>query len=203
MTPGPSTYRVASMNVRILAWRSLSGEERNRIIARSELDISEAIPQVQKIIERVRVEGDRALVDYTRQFNGADISGMPLAVQEEEFVRAESILSADVKQAIRFCANNVRTYHESQLPGPMSLGEVMPGVYAGERATPISAVGLYAPRGKGSFPSSTYMMAEPARVAHVTRWDQCWAKSPRLTIHRTPRTPRPSSSRTRLAFSIA
>ena len=157
------------MNVRILAWRSLSGEERKRIISRSEQDISEAIPQVQKIIERVRVEGDRALVDHTRQFNGADISGMPLAVQEEEFVRAESTLSAEVKEAIRFCANNVRVYHESQLPGPMSLGEVMPGVYAGERATPISAVGLYAPRGKGSFPSSTYMMAVPATVAQVPR----------------------------------
>jgi histidinol dehydrogenase len=51
----------------------------------------------------------------------------------------------------------------------MTLGEVMPGVYAGERATPLSSVGLYAPRGKGSFPSSTYMMAVPARVAGVPR----------------------------------
>jgi histidinol dehydrogenase len=157
------------MNVRILTWRSLSGGEKKRILSRSEQDISSAIPQVEQIIERVRAEGDQALIHYTRQFNGADISGMPLAVQEDEFARAESQLSAALKEAIRFCARNVRVYHEGQLPGAMTFGEVMPGVYAGERAAPIAAVGLYAPRGKGSFPSSTYMMAEPARVAQVPR----------------------------------
>jgi histidinol dehydrogenase len=51
----------------------------------------------------------------------------------------------------------------------MSLSEVQPGVYAGERATPVASVAMYAPRGKGSFPSSTYMMAMPARVAGVPR----------------------------------
>ena len=157
------------MTVRILDWRSLSGEEKKKILSRSEQDISSAVPQVREIIEQVRTEGDTALVSLTRRFNGADIAGMPLAVQEEEFARAESRLSAAVKDAIRFCARNVRVYHEGQLPGAMSFDEVMPGVYAGERATPIPAVGLYAPRGKGSFPSSTYMMAEPARVARVPR----------------------------------
>ena len=157
------------MNVRILAWRSLSGEEKRKILSRSEQDISSAIPQAREILERVRADGDAALVDYARRFNGADITGMPLAVQEDEFSRAESVLSPAVKEAIRFCVRNVRAYHEGQRPGAMTLGEIMPGVYAGERATPISAVGLYAPRGKGSFPSSTYMMAEPARVAGVPR----------------------------------
>ncbi|MGA2614663.1 MAG: histidinol dehydrogenase [Spirochaetia bacterium] len=157
------------MNVRILSWRSLSGEEKKRILSRSEQDISSVTPQVREIIERVRAEGDAALIHYTRRFNGADIAGIPLAVQEEEFARAESLLSAAVKEAIAFCVRNVRVYHEGQRPGVMTLGEVMPGVYAGERAAPIAAVGLYAPRGKGSFPSSTYMMAEPARVAGVPR----------------------------------
>ncbi|HUI73019.1 MAG TPA: histidinol dehydrogenase [Spirochaetia bacterium] len=147
----------------------MAEEEKRKILSRSEQDISSAIPQVQQIIEGVRTRGDRALVDYTRQFNGADISGMPLAVQEEEFARAEQQLSPAVKEAIRFCANNVRLYHEGQRPGAMTLDEVMPGVYAGERALPIANVGLYAPRGKGSFPSSTYMMAAPARVAKVPR----------------------------------
>jgi len=157
------------MNVRVLTWRSLPAEERKKILSRSEQDISAAIPQVQQIIDGVRADGDAALIEYTRKFDKADISGMPLLVQEEEFTRAEAGLAQDLKEAITFCAGNVRRYHENQLPGPMSLGEVMPGVYAGERAAPIAAVGLYAPRGKGSFPSSTYMMAEPARVAGVPR----------------------------------
>jgi len=85
------------MNVRILSWRSLSGEEKKRILSRSEQDISSVTPQVREIIERVRAEGDAALIHYTRRFNGADIAGIPLAVQEEEFARAESLLSAAVK----------------------------------------------------------------------------------------------------------
>jgi histidinol dehydrogenase len=157
------------MTVRVLSWRSMPEEEKRRILTRSEQDISSAVDQVRGIIEKVRTEGDAALVDYTRRFNNADISRMPLAVQEQEFARAEASLDPVVKDAIRTCAGNVRACHEQQLPGPMTLFQVQPGVYAGERATPIDAVGLYAPRGKGSFPSSTYMMTGPASVAGVPR----------------------------------
>ena len=157
------------MQVRINAWGSLPEKERHRILTRSEQDIADVMPAVREIIECVRAEGDAALVRYTRQFNDVDLTGRSLAVSDEEIEKAEKSLDSRVKDAIRFCAGNVRAYHETQLPGPMTFGEVLPGVYAGERATPIAAVGLYAPRGKGSFPSSTYMMAVPAQVARVPR----------------------------------
>jgi histidinol dehydrogenase len=157
------------MVVRVLAWNSLDDRHKEKILSRSEQDISTVLPLVQEIIERVRREGDAALVFYTRKFNDADLSRVPLAVTEQEFADAERLLDGSVKDAIRFCAQNVRICHERQLPTPMSLGEVRPGVYAGERATPIDSVALYAPRGKGSFPSSTYMMAVPAQVAGVPR----------------------------------
>jgi histidinol dehydrogenase len=157
------------MHVRILAWSTLPEQEKRKILSRSEQDIAEVVPRVQRIIDDVRTTGDEALLRYTKEFNGADLTGMPLRVSEPEFEEAERALQPQVKDAIRFCAGNVRTYHEKQLPGPMTLGEVMPGVYAGERAAPIPSVALYAPRGKGSFPSSTYMMAVPARVAGVPR----------------------------------
>jgi histidinol dehydrogenase len=127
------------------------------------------IPLVQVIIEKVRAQGDRALAEYTRQFDRADISRLPLAVTAREIDEAEKALDARVKDAIRFCASNVQRYHENQVPGPMTFDEVRPGVWAGERATPMASVGLYAPRGKGSFPSSTYMMTVPAKVAGVPR----------------------------------
>jgi histidinol dehydrogenase len=157
------------MRVPVLAWAALEDRQREKILSRSEQDISAVMPRVQEIIERVRVEGDQALIHYTKQFNDADLSRIPLAVQEREFEEAEKALPGEVKEAIRSCARNVRICHERQLPHPMTLGEVQPGVYAGERATPISSVALYAPRGKGSFPSSTYMMAVPAQVAGVPR----------------------------------
>jgi histidinol dehydrogenase len=157
------------MQVRVLAWSSMTEQEKKRILSRSEQDIAEVVPRVQAIIDAVRAEGDAALIRFTREFNGADLRGMPLRVSERELAEAERVLPATVKDAIRFCAANVRTFHEKQTPGPMTLAEVLPGVYAGERATPIPSVALYAPRGKGSFPSSTYMMAVPAHVAGVPR----------------------------------
>ena len=157
------------MTVRVLTWATLTEGERRKILARSEQDISDVIPRVREIIDRVRSGGDAALIEYTKQFNAADLAGRPLRVSDQEIEDAEKGLAPAVKEAIRFCADNVRTYHEEQLPGPMTLGEVLPGVYAGERAAPLASVGLYAPRGKGSFPSSTYMMTVPAQVAGVKR----------------------------------
>ena len=157
------------MVIRVLEWRSLPEPDKQKILTRSEQDIASAESSAREIIERVRSEGDRTLVEYTKKFDGADISRLPLRVEEREMAEAEKTLDASVKDAIRFCAENVRRYHEEQLPGAMSLKEVLPGVYSGERASPIPSVGLYAPRGKGSFPSSTYMMAVPARVAGVGR----------------------------------
>jgi histidinol dehydrogenase len=157
------------MQVRVAAWSTLPDRERERVLARSEIDISEVIPVVQAIIEKVRTQGDRALAEYTLQFDHADISRLPVAVTVQEIEAAEKGLDARVKDAIRFCAGNVRRYHEKQMPGPMTFDEVLPGAWAGERASPIAAVGLYAPRGKGSFPSSTYMMTMPAQVAGVPR----------------------------------
>ncbi len=140
------------MRVRILAWASLEDRHKEKILSRSEQDISAVVPLVQEIIDRVRRDGDAALVRYSREFNDADLSGIPLAVSDQEFADAEKVLDASVKDAIRFCARNVRTCHERQLPTPMSLGEVRPGVYAGERATPIDSVGPVRSARQGKLP---------------------------------------------------
>jgi histidinol dehydrogenase len=157
------------MKIRILSWGSLPPRERKSILARSEQDISRAMEQVRKILDRVKAEGDRALVEYTRQFHGADLTGKALRVSEEEIEEAGRLIPRAVAEAITASAGNVRACHEDQLPGPLKLREVRPGVFAGERAVPIPSAGLYAPRGKGSFPSSMYMMAVPASVAGVSR----------------------------------
>ncbi len=157
------------MKIRILSWGSLPPRERKSILARSEQDISRAMEQVRKILDRVKAEGDRALVEYTRQFHGADLTGKALRVSEEEIEEAGRSIPRAVAEAITASAGNVRACHEDQLPGPLKLREVRPGVFAGERAVPIPSAGLYAPRGKGSFPSSMYMMAVPASVAGVSR----------------------------------
>jgi histidinol dehydrogenase len=157
------------MDVRFLVWKNLPAADRARLFARSGRDIEEAVPRVRPILEAVRSRGDAALVEASRTFDGADIAGLPLRVSDAEIDAAERGLDGSVKDAIRACADNVRRCHETQLPGPLELREVRPGVRVGERATPVPSVGLYVPRGRGSFPSSTYMMTIPARVAGVPR----------------------------------
>ncbi len=157
------------MEIRIVRWNELSPRERARLQARSEEDITAAVPQAAEVIEAVRRDGDQALVDASRRFDGADLAGLPLRVSDGEIEEAAKSLPEALRRAITACAANVRDVHRLQLPGPMTFHQVSPGVYAGERATPIDSVGLYVPRGRGSFPSSTYMMVVPASVAGVRR----------------------------------
>ena len=115
------------MRVRLVTWASLDPREKEKILSRSEQDISAVTPLVREIVEAVRADGDAALLRYTRRFDGVDLSGVPLAVSEQEFAEAEQALSAAVKEAVLFCADSVRVCHERQLPIPMNLSEVRPG----------------------------------------------------------------------------
>jgi len=155
--------------VEIKVWKKLSEAEKRRLLSRSETDIDDAADLVRPIIEGVKARGDTALREYTKKYDKADIDGLPLAVTEKEKDTAERLLSPGVKEALRYAIGNVRRYHEYQKPGPMSFTEIGPGVFAGEKASPLSSAGLYVPRGRGSFPSMLYMLAVPAVVAGVER----------------------------------
>ena len=72
-------------------------------------------------------------------------------------------------ESIQFAVDNIRTFHQRQMPEPMWMHEVQPGVFAGEKAQPIPSVACYVPRGKGSFPSVVMMTTIPAVVAGVKR----------------------------------
>jgi len=147
----------------------MTKSEQERILRRSAQDIEDALKKIGPVIEAVRNEGDRAVIRYTVQFDGAAVESLPVRVSEEEFAAAEQILSDQVKSALRYSIDNVRRFHEHQRPHGQTLHEIRPGVFAGERPLPIDSAGLYVPRGRGSFPSMLYMLAVPAQVAGVPR----------------------------------
>lgn len=150
-------------------WKTMTKSEQERILRRSAQDIEDALKKIGPVIEAVRNEGDRAVIRYTVQFDGAAVESLPVRVSEEEFAAAEQILSDQVKSALRYSIDNVRRFHEYQRPHGQTLHEIRPGVFAGERPLPIDSAGLYVPRGRGSFPSMLYMLAVPAQVAGVPR----------------------------------
>jgi histidinol dehydrogenase len=156
---------IKTMNIKI--WKSLDRDEKERLFSRSEADIEDALALVAPVIEAVRRKGDEALREYTREFDGVDLRGIPFRAEVDDFAQAEKSLSSRVKEALAYAIFNVIAFHKHQRPGPMSFEEIQPGLFAGEKPLPLASAGLYVPRGRGSFPSMLYMLAVPALAAGV------------------------------------
>lgn len=123
-------------------------------------------PQVTEAVERivagVREGGDKALRDYARQFDGAEIDS--LLVSDEEIAEAIARVPAEVARAIDSASANISAFHRAQLPAPVEV-ETAPGVRCMQRAVPIQRVGLYIPGGRAPLFSTVLMLAIPARLA--------------------------------------
>ena len=146
---------------------TLSQVQRAALLKRTEADLSVYHGQVQPIINQVKQEGDKALINYAKQFDGADLSLSQLKVTEAEFIEAAQSLDEETLNAIRYASRNIRQYHKSQKPQEMVMQEIRSGSYVGEKYLAIPSVACYVPRGKGSFPSVLMMNAIPALVAGV------------------------------------
>jgi len=157
------------MAIKVRELSNIPPAELARIMRRAEQDISDLLPVAEEVIGRVRREGDAAVVAYTRKFDAPDFTPGQIRASEADFAVARESLPADVRAAIMEAYTNIHRFHEEQMPEPMWFTEVMPGVMAGEKITPVAGVGLYVPRGKGAFPSVMLMLAVPAMVAGVER----------------------------------
>lgn len=156
------------MVVRVERWDAWDEARRAALLHRGEEDISRILPQVERIVAEVRVRGDDAVREFSHSFDRVDPT-LPLRVSERDIDAAVERLDPKVRESLDFVIQNVEAYHRIQIPPHMNFTEVRPGILAGERALPLDSVGLYVPRGKGSFPSMVYMLAVPAVIAGVRR----------------------------------
>ena len=158
------------MDINIYRWAETDEATKARIMRRSEADIDAVMDQIRPILARVKTEGDAALIDYAKQFDKCDLTS--LKVGAEEFAEARQTLDPQVKVAIDHCAGNVRKFHAAQMERANKdrewMIEIEKGVFAGEKITPISSVGLYVPGGKNQYPSAVYMLGIPATLAGVS-----------------------------------
>lgn len=155
------------MTIQFIRWATADSATKTRILKRSGADIADVMDKVRPILSDVKARGDSALKEYARIFDKADIK--TLKVSEDEISRASDTLSPDIKSAIDHAVKNVRAFHESQMSRVERewWHEVEPGVFAGEKVTPISSVALYVPGGKNQFPSAVYMLGIPAVLTGV------------------------------------
>ena len=142
-------------------------QERFQRLCERNLDLDmTADTVVAEILERVRQEGDAALFDYTKRFEGLDLNIVGIEVQSAEIDAAVAALSAAQLADIELAIERITTYHQRQLQQSW-FDDHEPGVLLGQKVTPLSRVGIYVPGGKASYPSSVLMNAIPARVAGV------------------------------------
>ena len=158
---------------RILKLSQLTAPELNQLKRRSEQNIDQALAIAKDVIEKVKTEGDAGVLYYSRQFDFAGATAENLRVSEAEFDEAEKLVDPQLRRAVEHAFRNIKKVHAGQMPPPMHLAEIEPGVFAGEKITPLPTVGLYVPRGKGAFPSMMLMLAVPAQVAGVKKIVVC------------------------------
>ena len=133
--------------MKIREWSKISREEKDFVLRRAELDITEYIGVAGEVSQDVRKNGDSAIIKYTEKFDGVRLSPQNLKVTKEEIEQGYLRLDGKIREAIEYAAKNIRNFHQKQLPDEMWFTEVDKGLMVGEKATPIVDVCLYVPRG--------------------------------------------------------
>ncbi|MFN3975767.1 MAG: histidinol dehydrogenase [Aquificaceae bacterium] len=150
-------------DLRHSAWRF--NERLQFLKERGRLLSQEYEPIVKEIIQRVREEGDDALIEYTKRFDQLDIAPESMEIPYEELERAYNEIEEDVRSALEIAHERIRRFHEKQLERSFFVEEE--GIILGNRVLPLERVGIYVPGGKAAYPSTVLMNAVPAVVAGV------------------------------------
>lgn len=127
------------------------------------------------IIERVRRDGDAALRECAREFDGAVLES--IEVPRALWMQALDALDPLVRQALERAARNIAAVHRAFMPAAVEVSPE-PGIIVGRRPDPLQRVGVYAPGGRAAYPSSLLMGAIPARVAGVREVIVCSPPGP-------------------------
>lgn len=144
-------------------WNKCTKEQQQVLLTRPAISASGSITeQVASIISQVRNDGDKALKALSQKFDKA--APESVLVSKSQIDEASSRLDSKIKQAIAQAMNNIRRFHEAQIPNPINV-ETQPGVFCQQVSRPIDAVGLYIPGGSAPLLSTVMMLGIPARIA--------------------------------------
>ncbi|MBS6467852.1 MAG: histidinol dehydrogenase [Bacteroides sp.] len=134
----------------------------NDLLRRPTLNTATLRETVLDVLERVRTEGDKAVIEYEEKFDHVHLDS--LTVSEEEFAEAEKAVSIELKAAIMLAFNNIKKFHEAQKFESKPVN-TLPGVTCWQKAVAIEKVGLYVPGGTAPLFSTVLMLATPAQIA--------------------------------------
>ena len=132
------------------------------LLSRPHRDATDLNDTVSKVLADVRHNGDEAIRRYEQQFDKVQLDA--LAVSPEEMAEAETLVSPELREAIRQAHDNIARFHQAQQMTPIHV-ETQPGVECWQKSVAIERVGLYIPGGTAPLFSTVLMLATPAKIA--------------------------------------
>ena len=144
--------------IKIMKYSELSNDE---IFARVTPTVN-VTDIVAEIIENVKANGDKALFEYCKKFDKAELSS--LLVTEEEISEALSVVEPKFIEILERAAKNIRKFHEKQVRNSFIINDE-DGIVIGQKVIPVDRAGLYVPGGTAAYPSTVLMDSIPAKIA--------------------------------------
>ena len=127
----------------------------------------EIIKVVNAIVDEVKNNGDKALLEFTNKLDGVNVKSVKeLEITQHELDDSLNKILPSQKIALEKAAFRVADYHRRQITTSWDYRDEKGSLF-GQKVTPIDRVGLYVPGGKAAYPSSVIMNAVPAKVAGV------------------------------------
>jgi len=148
--------------IAVTDWAALDRDQRRRLLARPVVDRSRLAEQVAAIIEKVRRDGDAALLELSERFDG--VRTERLEVAPDELAAADAAVEPGLLAALERAADRIRRFHQASAPRGARL-DTEAGLACESRYLPIAPVGLYVPGGSAPLVSTVLMLAIPARLA--------------------------------------
>ncbi len=153
--------------LRIITQQTEAQQELQRISSRTHDDaIVHKEATVNEIVQTVKRQGDKALIHYTAEFDGQELTVDRLRVSGAELDAAYQQVSKELLKAIELAAQNIEAFHRQRVPKSwVTFGE--DDIVLGKRYNPVDRAGIYVPGGRACYPSTVLMNAIPAKVAGV------------------------------------
>jgi len=134
----------------------------NDICERPSLESNSLDTLIEDVYNHVKLQGDQALIDYTKQFENRIITDIIYSASEIDSLAEQT--NSDLKEAIRVAYTNIFAFHQSQVLTEKRI-ETSPGVVCWQKSTPIEKIGIYIPGGTAPLFSTILMLAIPAQIA--------------------------------------
>ena len=127
---------------------------------------------VKEIIREVQVEGNAALIKFTKKFDGVDLSARGIRVSEKEILKAYDKVRSEEISALKRLKKRIEKVELRKLKH-MNYTIRERGLEIFHTLRPIESVGCYVPGGEAKYPSTLLMTATPAKIAGVPRIVVC------------------------------